>query len=425
MVPIIYAFEEHINVLYSQVKADVSGKGIFKGFAYEWRNENVFHVYSQFPTVPPTGFPSMCFFSFLKPSEDIMNASNSIENLVSGYYDNKSQFAGSIVIVFFKFDGSSLAKRCFVKSERGIVEGKLHYIPAKSDLYSRSKGLLEVDTLSKKKIALVGLGSFGSTIAIEMAKAGIGNFKLFDFDRIELSNIARHTCGVNDLGRLKTHAIRDSILLKNPFANVSTYEININDDLDIYEKAIQDADLVLCLTDENRSRSNINEISLKQKKVTIFGRAITRAEGGDVFRLRPESGSPCLGCLLGKGLFNYKNEEISTLKQAGRDAPAYVSPEDQEAIVQVGLSSDIAPITNMMVKLSLVELSRGLNSGISSLEEDLVADYYIWANRRDKHYANWSKFEYQFNKPSILRWYGARITKNEKCMVCNTENYLI
>ena len=67
-----------------------------------------------------------------------------------------------------------------------------------------------------------------------------------------------------------------------------------------------------------------------------------------------------------------------------------MSSEDADAVVQVGLSSDIQPICNMMVKLALVELSRGSESGISSLEDELVYDYYMWANRRERHYANWA-----------------------------------
>lgn len=61
-------------------------------------------------------------------------------------------------------------------------------------------------------------------VQISLAKAGIGNFKLFDFDRIELSNIARHTCGINDLEDIR-HAIRDAILQKNPFAKISTLKL--------------------------------------------------------------------------------------------------------------------------------------------------------------------------------------------------------
>lgn len=88
-------------------------------------------------------------------------------------------------------------------------------------------------------------------------------------------------------------------------------------------------------------------------------------------------------------------------------------------MVQVGLSSDIEPICNMMVKLSLVELSRGTESGLASLEEELVYDYYMWANRRERHYANWKPMPSAGGMPTILRWYGARIEKEEHCPICS------
>jgi hypothetical protein len=72
----------------------------------------------------------------------------------------------------------------------------------------------------------------------------------------------------------------------------------------------------------------------------------------------------------------------------------------------------------MMVKLSLVELSRGLPSGIASLEHDLIAPYYIWANRRERTYANLPTMAYEFNKPTILRWYGARVERDAQCRAC-------
>ena len=88
-------------------------------------------------------------------------------------------------------------------------------------------------------------------------------------------------------------------------------------------------------------------------------------------------------------------------------------------MVQVGLSTDIAPINNMMVKLALNELSRGIECGISSLLEELTYDYYIWANRRDYQFANWAPFN---NNPkrhlTILRWYGVKLKKDAECMEC-------
>jgi hypothetical protein len=49
--------------------------------------------------------------------------------------------------------------------------------------------------------------------------------------------------------------------------------------------------------------------------------------------------------------------------------PDYTNEQEIKAIVQVGLSSDIAPISNFMVKLALLELSKGLKR--SSLSKSI------------------------------------------------------
>lgn len=305
----------------------------------------------------------------------------------------------------------------FVLIEQEWRKAEVFLIPSEENLFSRSKGILEVGILKNKRVMIVGLGSFGSQIAIELAKAGVGSFALMDFDRVELHNLSRHTATVHDLGRLKTNVIEEAILGKNPYAKVDKYPMNINEDLPLLYEEVEKADLVICATDNNTSRFNLSKALVEKKKIGIFGRAITRAEGGDVFRYRP--GGPCYCCLVGAG--NLQEEEISDVASARRDGriAAYVSPEDAEAMVQVGLSSDIEPICNMMVKLSLVELSKGTESGITSLEEELIYDYYMWANRRERHYANWKPMPNAGGMPTILRWYGAKIEKEEHCPICS------
>lgn len=94
----------------------------------------------------------------------------------------------------------------------------------------------------------------------------------------------------------------------------------------------------------------------------MFGRANTRAEGGDVFVQRP--GGPCYGCLVGNRSFDPSSQEVASREAGVRSGAiaAYTSPEDAAAIVQVGLSCDIMPIVNLMVKLALESqfLSRSL-----------------------------------------------------------------
>jgi hypothetical protein len=72
----------------------------------------------------------------------------------------------------------------------------------------------------------------------------------------------------------------------------------------------------------------------------------------------------------------------------------------------------------MIVRLALVELSRGSGAGIASLQDDLEADFYIWANRRELSYAGWNPMGFGFRDVSILRWYGARFERKHDCPVC-------
>ncbi len=298
-------------------------------------------------------------------------------------------------------------------------------IPSRENLYKRNKGLIELDILSGKRVLIIGLGSGGSPIAVELAKAGVGQFALADFDRVELHNLSRHVCTLNDLGRLKTDAVADAIKGKNPYAVVDKLPLDINKNLGLLEEEIRKADVVMCCTDNNQSRYHTSELLVKHEKVGIFGRAITRAEGGDVFIYRP--GEPCYFCLLGSDWYDQSDQEISNEASARRAGhiPAYVSAEDAEAFVQVGLGADIEPISNMMVKLALVELSRGTASGITSLEEEFKANYYIWANRRERQYANWGSFNNTDGMPTIMKWYGIQISHDENCTLCGKKEQLV
>ncbi len=322
--------------------------------------------------------------------------------------------SGRPLAVLVENDAGGCSAQVFSHGNR---QANVHYIPAKDELYSRNKGILELSILEEKTVAIVGLGSFGSQIAIELAKAGLGRFMLLDFDRVELHNLARHTCTASELGRLKTDAIADAIWGKNPYAKVEKYPVDINKNLPLLDAVVRDSDLVIVATDNNTSRFNINDALVRHRRVGIYGRAITRAEGGDVFRYTP--GGPCYTCLVGNGAFS-GDEEITNEDSARRSGqiPAYMSAADAQAVVQVGLSTDIQPICNLMVKLALVELSRGAASGIRSLEEELVYDYYMWANRRENKYLNWHALPGAGPMPTILRWYGARIERNEHCVAC-------
>ena len=384
------------------------------GVAYEWKGEDVYHAYLEYPQIAPSGYAVACLFIKVENKNDFDNA----EKLTEEIKGMNANFARFNLIIVFGWEHEQLLKRAFLL-DNPKAKIKIEYIPDKSNLYTRSKGLIEVGALEKRNVLIVGLGSGGANIAVELAKAGVGNFALVDFDRLELHNIARHIAGVNELGRLKTNIVRDAIWSKNPYAHIETYPIDIMKEPATIEKLVTETDLVIAATDSLPSRYFLNALIIKHKKVGLFGRAVTRAEGGDVLRVRP--GGPCYACLKGSQWYTHE-EEITDLRRARATGviPAYTSEEDANAMVQVGLSTDIAPINTMVVKLAIQELSKGNDCLITALDQELRYDFYMWANRRELHFANWAPFNNNpgRNKPTILQWYGVKFPKSCDCNEC-------
>lgn len=409
MTPLVYVLDDQIR----EISADADAPSPVPGVAYGFDDWSVFHAYTDRPVATPSGEACPCFA--MRADAAGLVDEQKLLDMVRGRIGAVTKPA--VILVAGTGTDSSPTCRAMVLNASGVVAAETRFVPRKSDLYARNTGILETSALATRKVVIVGLGSGGSPIALDLARAGVGHFTLIDFDRLELGNISRHVCGVSDLGRYKTLAVRDQILQKNPYAVVRTMEVNVNQALRQVEDAVGDSDLLVVASDNDQSRFNLNQMSLNTSKVALYGRAITRAAGGDVLRVRPWTG-PCYNCVFSSGLIDGREEEMSQKRQALSILPAYVEPDKVNAMIQVGLSSDIAPIANMMVKMALVELSRGTESGINTVDDDLAADFYIWANRREEAYANWPRMGFKWTHPSILRWYGARVDRDPDCLVC-------
>ena len=62
-----------------------------------------------------------------------------------------------------------------------------------------------------KRIDIIGAGATGSRIVLSLAKLGIENIHVWDFDTVESHNIANQAFGQSDIGRLKVEALRDLV----------------------------------------------------------------------------------------------------------------------------------------------------------------------------------------------------------------------
>ena len=94
--------------------------------------------------------------------------------------------------------------------------------------FSRTEMLIGNDGMKKlnnAKVAVFGLGGVGSFVCEGLARSGIGNFILVDYDKIDESNINRQLIAtVNTIGKYKVDLMKERILEINPNANVETYK---------------------------------------------------------------------------------------------------------------------------------------------------------------------------------------------------------
>lgn len=105
-----------------------------------------------------------------------------------------------------------------------------------------------IQSLSKKKIAIIGIGGTGSWVAQAMALMGISEMILVDPDKVELSNLNRQVLfSENDLGLKKTSVAKKQISRINP--QVKVIEVNLKIEKKTKLDFLNNVDLVISCAD--------------------------------------------------------------------------------------------------------------------------------------------------------------------------------
>ncbi|MBW1784252.1 MAG: ThiF family adenylyltransferase [Deltaproteobacteria bacterium] len=303
----------------------------------------------------------------------------------------------------------------YIKNEKEWKSARVEIIPIKDELYSRNKGLIESDAVAGKSVALWGLGSHGSRIALHLGNSGLGALYAMDHDRYEVGNISRHVAGIPHVGRKKTNILNQLLKEINPYITVRTFEEKVEwANSEKVRDIIRKVDLVICTTDSLESRLVINTLCVQENTICIFAGAFRRAYGVQIIRVRPWE-SLCYQCFRMWVQEQASDQEISNRNQAER-----LAYTDRPVPVEPGLSIDIAPVTSMVVKLAIQELLKGTETTLRSLDDDLVAPWYLWLNRREAgtQFENIEPLEYNLDGLHILRWYGINVPRHPECPVC-------
>ncbi|MBN1320571.1 MAG: ThiF family adenylyltransferase [Thermoleophilia bacterium] len=165
-------------------------------------------------------------------------------------------------------------------------------------LHQRLEGLYDVAALREKRVVMVGLGSGGSTVALELAKAGVGRFALVDPDRLEETNFLRHECDGRYLSWNKAVAVADLIRHRDPRTQVEALLADVFALGEELEQLVGDADLVAVCTDSEPSKHLLNELCTAAATPAVYAGVYARAAGGEVIRCAGGPDDACYACVV-------------------------------------------------------------------------------------------------------------------------------
>lgn len=155
-----------------------------------------------------------------------------------------------------------------------------------------------VSHLRNKKIMIIGMGAIGSVIATQLAKAGINELHLIDYDFVQVGNIPRWILGVTEVGKFKSEVVANFLHTCYPFCKTSfsIHKIGGQDDFKFLELALNDVDLVIDATAEWTVSNLLSTVCRDKNKKYVWATGTQGSRGGVVGRIIPNGTKGCWKC---------------------------------------------------------------------------------------------------------------------------------
>ncbi len=124
------------------------------------------------------------------------------------------------------------------------------------------------------RVTVIGAGASGSWLVMQLAKLGVQDIHVYDFDTVEEHNVPNQLFGVLDIGKAKVDALREHVHHMTGLEITTYNERYENQRLQGY---------VYCMVDTMSGRKEIWEKSVKRKSaIKLY---IEPRMGLDVFRV--------------------------------------------------------------------------------------------------------------------------------------------
>ena len=102
-----------------------------------------------------------------------------------------------------------------------------------SSTFLRQLDFLNPEDIKQWEITIIGAGGGGSTIAFTLAKMGIQNMNVYDFDTIEEHNVSNQMYSPKHVGKPKVEALKEVLDYLMPVSNLKIFNERVTKKTDL------------------------------------------------------------------------------------------------------------------------------------------------------------------------------------------------
>lgn len=130
------------------------------------------------------------------------------------------------------------------------------------------------EILKDASVSILGCGGLGSNIAMSLARCGVGSIYLYDFDKVEYSNLNRQNYDQDDLGKSKVLQTKKKIEKTIPYTKVYANEAYVS--LYNLDEISEKTDIFIEAFDKKEMKSLVFDYFLgKKDKKLIIGSGLS------------------------------------------------------------------------------------------------------------------------------------------------------
>ena len=171
------------------------------------------------------------------------------------------------------------------------------HVVSREELLRRLEGIRALDELGQKSVACFGLGAIGSTLALSLAREGVGSFVLCDPDTIRPGNVVRHALDLTAVGQVKPLAIETALSRISPDVETNPQYQNLSDPNAI-ATYLGNVDLVVAAIGDDLREELLCEVAFDRDDppVMLMVRSLHAGAAFRVALIRPGVDA-CIACL--------------------------------------------------------------------------------------------------------------------------------